>query len=66
MPDFPTSLVEFQRQSRDDDACAAWLLPACWPSGFMFHMRLRQVRAAWRKRHVNRTSEQRFDLSDHQ
>ncbi len=44
MPDFPTSLVEFQRQSPDDDACAAWLIAACWPSGFMSHMRLRRPR----------------------
>jgi hypothetical protein len=34
MPDFPTSLVEFQRQFPDDDACAAWLIAARWPSGF--------------------------------
>ena len=34
MPDFPASLVEFQRQFPDDDACAAWLIAARWPSGF--------------------------------
>src|SRR5271167_2277485 len=34
MPEFPTSLVEFQRQFPDDDACAAWLVAARWPSGF--------------------------------
>src|SRR5271157_1585822 len=34
MPDFPASLVEFQRQFSDDDACAAWLIAARWPSGF--------------------------------
>ena len=34
MPDFPASLVEFQRQFPDDDTCAAWLVAARWPSGF--------------------------------
>ena len=34
MPDFPASLVEFQRQFPNDDACAAWLGTARWPSGF--------------------------------
>ena len=33
MPDFPASLVEFQRQFPHDDACAAWLVAARWPSG---------------------------------
>jgi len=28
MPEFPASLVEFQRQFPDDDACAAWLVAA--------------------------------------
>src|SRR5271167_2889408 len=34
MPEFPASLVEFQRQFPDDHACAAWLFAARWPSGF--------------------------------
>ena len=34
MSDFPTSLTEFQRQFPDDNACAAWLVAARWPSGF--------------------------------
>src|SRR6201998_2244030 len=34
MPDFPASLVEFQHQFPNDDACAAWLSAARWPSGF--------------------------------
>ena len=34
MPDCPASLVEFPRQFPDDDACAAWLIAARWPSGF--------------------------------
>ena len=34
MPDFPASLVGFQRQFPDDGACAAWLSAARWPSGF--------------------------------
>src|SRR6201997_4367541 len=34
MRDFPASLVEFQRQFPNDDACAAWLSAARWPSGF--------------------------------
>src|SRR5271169_836323 len=34
MPEFPASLVEFQRQFPDDHACAAWLVAARWPSGF--------------------------------
>ena len=34
MPDFPSSLIDFQHQFPDDDACAAWLSAARWPSGF--------------------------------
>src|SRR5271169_6332194 len=34
MPDFPASLIEFQRRFADDDACAAWLFAARWPFGF--------------------------------
>ena len=34
MPDFPTSLGDFQRRYRDEAACAAWLFPARWPAGF--------------------------------
>lgn len=34
MPDFPASLIEFQRRFADDEACAAWLFAARWPSGF--------------------------------
>ena len=34
MPDFPTSLVDFQRRYPDEAACAAWLFTARWPAGF--------------------------------
>lgn len=34
MPDFPTSLVDFQRRYPDEAACAAWLFIARWPAGF--------------------------------
>ena len=34
MPDFPTSLGDFQRRYPDEAACAAWLFPARWPAGF--------------------------------
>ena len=34
MPELPASLVEFQRQFPDDEACAACLVAARWPSGF--------------------------------
>ena len=60
MPEFPASLVEFQRQFPDDDACAAWLVAARWPSGFRcpacagagvrwqkaLHLRMRRLRQA--------------------
>src|ERR1019366_7799195 len=34
MPDFPTSLIDFQRRFLDEAACAAWLFEARWPVGF--------------------------------
>lgn len=34
MPDFPRSVLEFQRQFPDEGACAAWLAAARWPEGF--------------------------------
>ena len=34
MPDFPRSILEFQRQFPDEAACAAWLTAARWPEGF--------------------------------
>ncbi len=34
MPDFPRSVLEFQRQFPDEAACAAWLAAARWPEGF--------------------------------
>ena len=34
MPDFPRSILEFQRQFPDEAACAAWLAAGRWPEGF--------------------------------
>src|SRR5512134_1437877 len=34
MPDFPRSILAFQRQFPDEAACAAWLSAARWPKGF--------------------------------
>ena len=34
MPDFPTSLGDFQRRYPDEAACAAWLFTTRWPAGF--------------------------------
>ena len=34
MPDYPRSLIEFQRRFPDDAACAAWLAELRWPDGF--------------------------------
>jgi ISXO2 transposase-like protein/transposase-like zinc ribbon protein len=34
MPDFPRSILEFQRQFPDEAACVAWLAAARWPKGF--------------------------------
>lgn len=34
MPDFPRSVLEFQRHFPDEAACAAWLSTARWPEGF--------------------------------
>jgi hypothetical protein len=34
MPDFPRSVLEFQRQFPDEAACAAWLAAARWPDSF--------------------------------
>lgn len=34
MPDFPRSILEFQRQFPDEAACVAWLAAARWPDGF--------------------------------
>ena len=33
MPDFPTSLGDFQSYP-DEAACAAWLFTTRWPAGF--------------------------------
>ena len=35
MADFPRSLLEFQRRFPDDAACAAYLIAARWPDGFV-------------------------------
>jgi predicted RNA-binding Zn-ribbon protein involved in translation (DUF1610 family) len=35
MPDFPRSLLEFQRRFPDEAACAAYLREARWPQGFV-------------------------------
>ena len=34
MPDFPRSILAFQRQFADEAACASWLSAARWPEGF--------------------------------
>ena len=34
MPDFPRSLIAFQRQFPDEAACAAYLVSMRWPDGF--------------------------------
>ena len=34
MPDFPSSLIDFQHRFPDEAACAAWLFEARWPAGF--------------------------------
>jgi hypothetical protein len=34
MPEFPRSLLEFQRQFPDEAACASWLAATRWPDGF--------------------------------
>lgn len=34
MPDFPRSILDFQRQFPDEAACAAWLAAGRWPEGF--------------------------------
>lgn len=34
MPDFPRSILEFQRQFPDEAACVAWMAAARWPEGF--------------------------------
>ena len=34
MPDFPRSILAFQRQFSDEAACASWLSAARWPEGF--------------------------------
>lgn len=34
MPDFPRSILAFQRQFPNEAACAAWLSAARWPEGF--------------------------------
>jgi transposase-like protein len=33
-PDFPSSIVEFQRRFADEDACRAYLFASRWPEGF--------------------------------
>ncbi|MDE2013074.1 MAG: IS1595 family transposase [Alphaproteobacteria bacterium] len=35
MSDFPRSLLEFQRRFPDESACAAYLVAARWPDGFI-------------------------------
>jgi transposase-like protein len=35
MADFPRSLLEFQRRFADDASCAAYLIAARWPDGFV-------------------------------
>jgi len=35
MPDFPRSLIEFQRRFPDEEACAEYLLALRWPNGFV-------------------------------
>ncbi len=34
MPDFPRSLIAFQRHFPDEAACAAYLVAIRWPDGF--------------------------------
>ncbi len=34
MANCPSSLIDFQRRFPDEDACAAWLFAARWPTGF--------------------------------
>ena len=34
MPDYPRSLIAFQRRFPDDRACAEYLLTVRWPEGF--------------------------------
>jgi len=34
MPDFPRSLIAFQRRFADEAACAAYLAAIRWPDGF--------------------------------
>ena len=34
MPDFPRSLIAFQRQFPNDDTCSAYLVSMRWPEGF--------------------------------
>ena len=36
MPDFPRSLIAFQRQFPNDDACSAYLVSMRWPEGFRY------------------------------
>ena len=35
MAELPRSLIAFQRQFPDEAACAAWLVAARWPEGFV-------------------------------
>ena len=35
MPDYPGSLVDFQRRFPDDAACAHYLAALRWPDGFL-------------------------------
>ena len=34
MPDYPPSLIAFQRRFEDDRACAEYLFSVRWPEGF--------------------------------
>ncbi len=34
MPDYPRSLIAFQRRFPDDRACAEYLVTVRWPEGF--------------------------------
>ncbi|HWE81387.1 MAG TPA: transposase, partial [Gaiellaceae bacterium] len=33
-PDFPRSVIEFQRRFPDEPACRAYLFASRWPAGF--------------------------------
>jgi hypothetical protein len=33
-PDFPRSIIEFQRRFADEEACRAYLFASRWPEGY--------------------------------